>query len=200
MIIPTEQSVRHLPQNLPSSFETARLLVRRYRSEDASWYAPMSRRNQAHLARYESGNPVMSIETEADATAVIQGFIESWEARRAFFLGAFRRDTGVFVAQIYIGVASWDLPELELGYFADAAHTGQGFVTEAAQGALRFCFRELGAHRVRLECDDTNIASYRVAERCGMIREGHLRENHRHADGALTGTLLYGLLHHEFKA
>lgn len=193
-----EQSARHLPHNLPSSFETARLFVRRYRPEDASWYAPMSLQNQAHLARYESGNPVMGIETEADAASVIQGFIESWDAHSAFFLGVFRKDTGVFVAQIYIGVVNWDLPELELGYFAAAAHTGQGFVTEAAQGALRFCFRELGARRVRLECDDTNIASYRVAERCGMVREGHLRENHRHAGGALTGTLLYGILRHEF--
>ncbi|MBN1920688.1 MAG: GNAT family N-acetyltransferase [Anaerolineae bacterium] len=198
MTIIGEQPDHSGSRDIASGFETARLWLRRYRLEDASWYAPMSMQNRDHLARYESGNAAMGITTEADAAAVIQGFIESWNARSAFFLGAFRKESGVFVAQIYIGVVNWDLPELELGYFAAVAHTGQGFVTEAAQGALHFCFRELGAHRVRLECDDTNIASYRVAERCGMIREGHLRENHRHADGTLTGTLLYGLLSHEF--
>ena len=197
MTILREQPDLSRSRDIPSSFETARLLVRRYQPDDASWYAPMSVQNREHLERYESGNAAMAIETETDAAAVIQDFIASWNARSAFFLGAFRKATGVFVAQIYIGVANWDLPELELGYFADATHTGQGFVTEAAQGALRFCFRELGAHRVRLECDDTNVPSYRVAERCGMIREGHLRENHRHADGSLTGTFLYGILRHE---
>ncbi len=178
--------------------ETPRLFLRRYQPADAAWYCAMSQQNKAHLARYESDNPVMTIQTVADADAVIRSFVASWDARSAFFLGVFRKNTGIFVAQIYIGVVNKDLPELELGYFAAAGSEGQGFVTEAAQRALRLCFEDLGAHRVRLECDDTNTRSYRVAERCGMLQEGHLRENHHHTDGTITGTLLYALLRHEF--
>jgi hypothetical protein len=36
-------------------------------------------------------------------------------ARNCFFFGAFGQDQ--FVAQIYIGVVNWDLPEFEIGYF-----------------------------------------------------------------------------------
>jgi len=73
------------------------------------------------------------------------------------------------------------------------------YVTEAVKGALGFVFGPLGAHRVRLECDDTNLRSLRVAERCGFVREGHLRQNHRHADGSVSvsGTLHFGLLRAE---
>jgi [ribosomal protein S5]-alanine N-acetyltransferase len=160
----------------------------------------MSQRNKPHLARYEAGNAVMSINKEEDAEITVRDFAVAWAERSAFFMGVFHQVTQDFVAQIYIGVVNWDLPEFDLGYFADVEHEGQGYVTEAAEAALEFIFTRLGAVRVRLECDDTNSRSYRVAERCGMIKEGHIRENKRNADGSINGTLLYALLRSEFIA
>jgi len=61
-------------------------------------------------------------------------------------------------------------------------------------------FEHLAAHRVRLECDEANVRSRRVAECCGMILEGHIRENKRNAGGTLSGTLHFGLLKSEFEA
>ena len=102
------------------------------------------------------------------------------------------------MAQISIGVVTWDLPEFENGHFADVEHEGQGYVTEAVEAALHFIFVHLGAHRVRLECNDNNSRSWRVAERCGMVREGYFRQNKKQADGTISGTLHYGLLRSEF--
>jgi RimJ/RimL family protein N-acetyltransferase len=39
-----------------------------------------------------------------------------------------------------------------------------------------------------------------VAERCGLVRERHFRENKRNPDGTMSGTLVYGLLKSEFEA
>lgn len=185
---------------LPLHIESARLYLRRYQPDDRRWYYAMSQKNRAHLARYESSNVLMTIGSVADADAVIGDINAAWDERRAFFLGVFDRLTGEFVAQIYVGVVSDDLPEFEIGYFADIDHEGQGYVSEAVRATLPFIFGELGAHRVRLHCDDTNDRSIRVAERCGLIREGHIRENQRHPDGTLSGTLLYGLLGREYEA
>jgi [ribosomal protein S5]-alanine N-acetyltransferase len=154
----------------------------------------------SYLARYEAVNAVMSINNEEEAEITVPDFAVAWAARSAFFMGAFHQVTHGFVAQIYIGVVNWYQPGFELGYFVDVDHDGQGYVTEAAEAALGLIFSQLGAARVRLECDDTNSRSYRVAERCGMIKEGHIRANKRNADGSLTGTLLYGLLRKEFFA
>ena len=129
----------------------------------------------------------------------MRDFAAAWAARQAFFVGAFRRTDEEFVAQIYIGVVNWELPEFQLGYFAHVDHQGQGYVTEAVGASLGFIFRHLGAHRVRLECDDTNLRSTGVAERCGFVREGHLRETKRGGDGSFSGTLCYGLLRQEFE-
>ena len=190
--------MRRSPSDLPTRIETERLYLRPYQAGDGAWYYAMSQRNKAHLARYESGNAVMTINTEEDAERVVRDFAAAWAAGDAYFMGVFRRDTQEFVAQIYIGVANPELPELEVGFFAEVDHQGQGYVAEATRGALRFIFEQLGAHRVRLRCDDTNAPSRRVAERCGMVREGHIRENKKNADGSITGTLQYGLLRSEF--
>jgi [ribosomal protein S5]-alanine N-acetyltransferase len=185
--------------DLPERIETERLYLRRYEAGDGPWYCQMSQKNKSHLARYESDNPVMSINTEAEAEITVRDFAADWVARKAFFMGAFKKDTDEFVAQIYVGVVNWDLPEFEVGYFADAEHEGQGFVTEATKGALRFCFRYLGASRVSLRCAATNERSWRVAERCGMTREGCLREAKKDTDGNAGDTFLYGLLRREFQ-
>jgi aminoglycoside 6'-N-acetyltransferase len=186
--------------DIPNRIETSRLYLRSYQAGDGPWYYLMSQKNKSHLAQYESGNAVMTIDNEEGAEIVVRDFAADWAARKAFFMGAFIKNSQEFVAQIYVGVVNWDLPEFELGYFVDQEHEGQGYVTEAVNGALRFCFEHLGAYRVRLETDDTNVRSYAVADRCGMVREGHLRENKKNADGSMSGTLLYGMLQREYEA
>jgi [ribosomal protein S5]-alanine N-acetyltransferase len=186
--------------DIPTYLETERLYLRCYQPEDGGWFYAMSQRNLAHLARYETDNPIRSIKTASEAEALVNFFIMDWIARSNFFLGVFLKGGQEFVGQIYIGLPNASLPEFELGYFADVAHEGRGFITEAARGSLELIFHTLHAHRVRLECDDTNQRSSRVAERCGLLREGHLRENKRGPDGTLSGTFLYGMLRAEFES
>jgi aminoglycoside 6'-N-acetyltransferase len=185
---------------LPTSLETPRLLLRPYRTSDATWYYTMSLANQSHLARYESGNSIMTIQTLEDAQAVVQRMADDWAARHCFFLAAFDKKSAEFACQIYIGPLSWSLPDFTLGYIAEKDHQGQGYVTEAARAALDFIFGSLNAVRASLEVDDTNQRSYRVAKRIGMQREAHFRQNRRQPDGSLTGTLHYGMLRSEWEA
>jgi RimJ/RimL family protein N-acetyltransferase len=185
---------------IPTHFETERLHLRPYHRGDAHWYYTMSQRNRAHLVRYEAGNPLLALRSEADAEALMRQFAAEWAARTSFFLGAFDKRIDAFVAQIYVGPTNWDVPEFQIGYFADKDHEGHGYITEAAQATLEFVFEHLRAERVCLECDDTNTRSARVAERCGMVREGHFRQNKRSPEGVPSGTLHFGLLRREFEA
>jgi ribosomal-protein-alanine N-acetyltransferase len=184
---------------IPTHFETERLRLRCYEPGDGQWYYPMIQRNKTHLMPFEADNIAMPIKNEEDAEVLIREMAAHWVARDCFFMGAWEKATDTFVAQLYIGAVNWDLPEFEVGYFVDKDHEGRGFVTEAVKGALEFIFEHLQAHKVRLCCDDTNERSYRVAERCGFVREGHLRETRRWQDGTLHGTLYYGMLKQEFE-
>jgi RimJ/RimL family protein N-acetyltransferase len=185
---------------IPERIEAQRIYLRSYQARDGHWYYAMSQKNRAHLARYETENPSRSLQNEEDAEVLVRQFAAEWAARNCFFMGAFKREDDEFVCQIYIGPVNWDIPEFEIGFFVDKDHEGQGYVTEAVRAALDFIFKHLKAQRVRLECDDTNERSWRLAERCGMVREGHIRENKKNADGKLSGTLHYGLLKREYEA
>lgn len=185
---------------LPTALTTQRLTLRRYHKDDAGWYCDMARRNKDHLSRYERGNAVMRINTPADARDVIETFARDAEAGLSCFLGAFRTDSDAFVGQIYIGVGNADLPAFIIGYFCEASHLRQGYIGEAAAASVKALFETCDAMRVGLGCDDTNIASRRIAERLGMRREGHIRANKRNPDGTITGSLLYGLLRDEYRA
>jgi aminoglycoside 6'-N-acetyltransferase len=179
---------------IPTHFETERLLLRWLRPGDGALYYAVGQRNRAHLARYESENMIMSIGSEQEAETMVRELQAEWVARKCFVLAAFERAAGEFVAQIYVGPVNWDLAEFEVGYFVDVDHEGRGYVTEAVRGTLGFLFEHLRAHRVSLRCDETNVRSRRVAEKCGMLLEGHLRENKRNPNGTITGTLCFGLL------
>jgi RimJ/RimL family protein N-acetyltransferase len=182
----------------PTQFESERLLLRSYRPGDGAWYYAMSLKNQAHLQRYEADNVAATISSEAAAQALVCELAEAWRKNNCYFLGAFEKRTGEFAAQVYVGPVDWNLPEFQIGYFADVGHQGQGYATEAVQATLKILFNQLGAHRVRLQCDETNLRSIRVAERCHMAREGVLRENRRNPDGTYSSSLIFGLLKNEF--
>ena len=184
---------------IPTYFETERLHLRCLQPGDGALYYAAGKRNRAHLARYESENMIMSLGNEQEAETVVRELQAEWVARKCFVLAAFERATGDFAAQIYVGPVNWDLSEFEVGYFVDVDHEGKGYVTEAVRGTLRFLFEHLHAHRVCLRCDETNVRSRRVAERCGMVLEGHLRENKRNPDGTITGTLCFGLLRSDLR-
>jgi RimJ/RimL family protein N-acetyltransferase len=184
----------------PKQFESERLHLRCYQPGDGKWYYAMSLKNHDHLMQYEAENVAAGIASEEAAEELVRDLANDWANSSCFFIGAFDKKTREFVAQIYVGPVDWKLPEFQIGYFADVDHEGQGYVTEAVKATLGIIFEELNAHRVRLMCDETNLRSKRVAERCQMTKEGLLRENKRHPDGTYSGSLIYGLLRSEYQA
>ncbi len=58
---------------------------------------------------------------------------------------------------------------------------------------LELGFDHYGLHRVAAQMDARNIASARLAERAGMQREAHLRQDWW-SKGEWTDTLIYGAL------
>ncbi len=156
-------------------------------------------RNREHLAEFESGNLLMFLKSEVQTEEIIDNLAADWAAHKCFFIGIFEKASNQWVGQVYIGPTNWDLPEFTIGYAADANYEGKGFITEAIRAVLRMLFIDMRAHRIQSDCHENNIRSWRLLERCGFKREGHLRENKRNPDGSFHGDYLYGLLQREFE-
>lgn len=85
-----------------------------------------------------------------------------------------------------------------LGYCLDEPAWGQGFATEAAAALLQWAFTTLDLNRVQSEVDTRNIASGRVLEKLGFLREGTLRENCI-VEGEISDSWVYGLLRRDWE-
>ena len=91
----------------------------------------------------------------------------------------------------------------ELGYIFNPKYQGKGYCTESAQKIIAYAFTALNAHKITAFCNPKNIASWRVLEKCGMMREGHFKEKaffRRNADGKPLwhDCYAYGLLQEDF--
>ena len=70
-----------------------------------------------------------------------------------------------------------ELDACEIAYVVfDKASRNKGYATEALSLFLRFVFRTTPAHRIELNIATDNIASRRVAEKCGFACEGVSRQ------------------------
>ena len=66
---------------------------------------------------------------------------------------------------------------LEIGYaMFDPLQRGQGFTTQALSLFTDYLFQSMPIHRVQLIIADGNIASEKVAQKCGFTYEGTARQ------------------------
>ena len=80
----------------------------------------------------------------------------------------------------------------EAGYWLGEPYWNQGYATEATAAIIGFGFHTLGLNKITSSYLAGNPASGRVMQKCGMTREGELKEHI--CKGATYHTLiLYGL-------
>jgi RimJ/RimL family protein N-acetyltransferase len=109
-----------------------------------------------------------------------------------------RSSDGAFIG--WCGLTRWnpDYRSASLGYCLSDAAWGHGYATEAARALLRWAFDTLDLNRVQAETDTRNLASARVLEKVGFVREGMLREDCI-VNGEVSDSWVFGLLRREWR-
>ena len=87
----------------------------------------------------------------------------------------------------------------EIGYFLSQNHTKKGYMTEAIK-ALIDTFFERGFNRIVIYMDTENKPSENVAIRCGLTKEGELRQWHFNpVFNEFRNMFIYSILKSEWK-
>ncbi len=86
-----------------------------------------------------------------------------------------------------------------IGYALASAHWGHGYALEALRLALDHAFGMLELHRLEADVDPRNVASTRLLEKLGFVREGVLRERW-HVSGEIQDSAIYALLARDYAA
>jgi ribosomal-protein-alanine N-acetyltransferase len=121
------------------------------------------------------------------------------ENRKYYFLRIEDRLTGE-----HIGEAGYTITKYtpfgkfaDLGYFIRQKHWNKGYTTEAVKRIIQFAFENDNVYRISTGCLAENCASERVMQKCGMIKEGELKDYTLH-EGKLKDRVIYRLLRTEW--
>jgi len=109
------------------------------------------------------------------------------------------RSRGTIVGSISLFHADWEVRSAEIGYGVRGDSRGQGYATEALAALSRWALTEGGIQRAWLTANTDNLASVRVAEKAGFLREGTLRRAGAEEDG-LHDLAVFSLLEEEISA
>ena len=149
---------------VPREIRTDRLLLREWRADDFEPYA-------AFFADEASARHVGGRCDRPDAWRRFATGIGHW-AIRGYGMYALETPSD----RSFVGFAGvWrpeGWPELEVGWCLMPAARGSGYATEAAAACLATGFGTFGLGRLVSYIDPENLASRRVAERLGAVREG----------------------------
>jgi ribosomal-protein-alanine N-acetyltransferase len=87
----------------------------------------------------------------------------------------------------------WEHFRSEIGYMLLPEYHGKGIITEAIQLMVRFGFDDMKMHSLEAIIDPANLASAKVLEKNGFIKEAHLKENEFY-EGKFLDTVIYSIL------
>ncbi|MEK3782710.1 GNAT family protein [Paenibacillus sp. FSL W8-0919] len=130
----------------------------------------------------------------ADAAALIAWLNAMSEEEDALRWGIELTGSGRVIGSC--GLNQWQLAGAYRGEFGCELASdcqGKGFMTEAAELAMRFAFQEMGLNRIEAFVQPGNARAVRFFERLGYTREGVLRE-YRHTSTGYVDAVVFSML------
>ena len=172
---------------------TERLVIRRPSEADLRDF--LAYQTHPENLKYQPVEPLT--EDKAAAFLAKQAALELGEEGGWVMFAVALRDGGRMIGEVGIYVEARKASAGNVGWSFHPEYQGQGYATEAAKALLVHAFQGLGLHRVTSGCDTRNAASFRLMERLGMRREGHLRQS-QCRNGLWHDEYLYALLREEW--
>lgn len=170
------------------TLRTSRLLLRPLAASD--WHAVHAYASDPDVMRYLPGGAMSAAQVHAfiaenQATSTAMAMVLTLEER---LIG-------------HLTFHPWYAPRIyEIGWVIHPQYHGQGYATEAASALLRHGFETLGLHRIIATCQPENVASWRVMEKLGMLREAHFRKVFQVDESTWLDEYLYAMLEEDWVA
>jgi RimJ/RimL family protein N-acetyltransferase len=144
--------------------ETERLKIRRFLAGD--WQDLHEYLSQENVVKFEPYGVFTEEESKREAER---------RAGDESFWAVCLKDSGKLIGNLYLARQEFDT--WELGFVFNERYQGKGYAGSAARALVSDVFENKNAHRVVARCNPLNEPSWRLLERLGMRREGHLVKN-----------------------
>lgn len=157
---------------MPALFETDRLFLERLRYEDAEeiFYAYASKEEATKYLSWATHR------TTEDTRAFLRYAMDGWNNGTDFSYAIRSRMSNRLIGSF--GLMN-DEGKVQFGYVLSPAHWGLGLATEACARMMDLLQSKKALYRVSTFVDVDNVASIRVLEKSGLIREATLQKWYR---------------------
>ncbi len=171
--------------------ETGRLLLRQIRVSDAADVFAYSK--DPEVARYVLWPAQKDIREAKD---YCRAMVRQYRLDEPSSWGIIDRSSGHLIGTI--GYMDYDSGNrsTEIGYSLARWKWNQGIMTEALRQVIQYTFSEMEINRIEAQHETENPASGRVMEKCGMKKEGVLRQR-LYNKGRFVDVCLYSILRSE---
>lgn len=182
--------------DIPDEWVGPRVVVRRYREDDAPPLFDAVMESRAHIRQWLPWAD--TYHTIDDAIEFVRRQTGHWALSGHVGMAIFARADGTYLGATGFTVRNLAVPSFEIGYWLRQSAEGHGYMSESVRLVTTFLFDRLGARRVAIRCDARNARSKAVAERLGFVLEGCIRHDEIGTDGALRDTLVYAMIPEDF--
>ncbi len=170
------------------AIQTQRLILRPLRAEDETEIFIL--RSDSRILQHIHIPPAKTLD---DARAFIEKITGIVERNESAYFGITTKESDKLIGTCTI----WNLqPEnrrAEVGYVLHPDYWGKGLMQEALLAVIDFGFRYMKLHSLEAQVAPENLASIRVLEKTGFVKEAHFRENF-YRDGSFYDSAVYSLL------
>ena len=116
---------------------------------------------------------------------------------KSFHWGIVHKEDDKVIGEMWVYLIENDRMA-KVAFRLSPSYQGNGYMTEALQEGVRFCFEKTELQRLWTDVHVMNVASYKTLEKAGFQREGHIR------DGKMVNTYcdyyIYGMLKADYIA
>ena len=172
--------------------ETQRLRLRKLTMRDAEDIYRYSR--DAEVARHVLWDAHRSI---GDSRSYLRYMLRRYRNHEPASWGIEWKETGQIIGTIGFMWVQTDNSAAEVGYSLNRDFWNKGIMTEALRAVIAHGFRGMNLNRIEAQHETTNPASCAVMRKCGMVREGTLRQR-LYNKGRYVDVELYAILRCDF--
>ncbi|PBJ16154.1 GNAT family N-acetyltransferase [Flavobacterium sp. ACN6] len=168
--------------------ETERLVLRRITNDDVNEVFEL--RSNAETMKYI---PRPLVKNNDDALAHIAMIEEKIETNIGINWGITLRDNPKLLGIIGYYRMQPENYRAEIGYMLLPEFHGKGIIPEAVNVLIKYGFENLKLHSIEAVIDPENYASEKVLQKCGFVKEAHLKESEFY-EGKFLDKVIYSLL------
>ena len=154
------------------TLESSRLILRKFAIEDAdAMYNNWA--NDPEVTKYLSWPTHTSASVSQE---VIASWLPQYDSDAYYHWAIVLKENNQPIGSTGAARQKDNIKMVEIGYCIGRKWWGQGITSEVLRLLMAFFFDEVKINRLAAEHDTRNPASGRVMEKCGLVREGTLRQ------------------------